>query len=342
MIKSVFYRKAVKIMKRLVSVFLLLSLLLITLSSCAELKIELGNTMSTVYSQTAFENDSYLIIDSMLINKNDKTITPLKIDENAPLPDGIFEWYYYVGNAYKYVFEESHIQEYIILTNHVHHQYCIITYDYNGNEIERSYKDFLSDKELQKAYRTKFDVDSFTYSIKKGFIFLDDRNDTEKNNELLTYVQNQYESTDESNQTTILGLARSIGNELWVSSTFTNYRVTLSRDLNVMDCIKNSKITAYNSETKEYRTVFEYGKKKKQIIDFDENGIYTLDKNSKLCYVDFETEKSTLIHDFKPDTEYLEYFVVTDKYILVKYRVMGNYVYLIYEKGGAVITTVHL
>ena len=127
------------------------------------------------------------------------------------------------------------------------------------------------------------------------------------------------------------GLAKPVGDEIWFSISGSNRRDSVKAEP-LISGVRESQIVAYHLETKAFRTVFKYDKKRTQIIDFDENGVYLLDSSGTFCCVDFETRKRTLIHEFSG----IDHITVNDKYIVVKYQRNG-YTYFVYEKGGSII-----
>lgn len=312
------------------------------LSSCSYfLWEEFGTTMPELKTYNAFENDTWLVVDRLLINKKDGSVRRLKEDTDSSVP-GVWGFYYIVNFAYKYVFEESSFKEYIFLTptgtnSGLSHKYyeCVLTYNYRGEEIERSYIGKpLTEEEMKATYEAKFsNTKAFAFDVYKGLGFTSEKYDTVESQAIVGFIKERYDVNDKANNSIVVGLAKHTGDEIRFSTMLSKFRVTLSRNETVLEGVRKSGITSYNPETNEFKTVFEYNKKGKQIIDFDENGIYILDSKRNLSYVDFESNKTTLIHKFSAGIDYL---VITDKYICANCAVNG-YTYLVYQKGGSVI-----
>jgi hypothetical protein len=148
---------------------------------------------------------------------------------------------------------------------------------------------------------------------------------------ILTFAENLYEAQIDGYYYHMDGLAKPMGKEIWFSTSGSNRQDSVKADP-LISGIRENQITAYNREKNEFRTVFEYDKKRTQIIDFDENGAYILASNGQFCYVDFETKKQTAIYEFPG----IDHIFITDQYIYVKYQRNGR-TYFVYEKGGDVI-----
>ena len=148
---------------------------------------------------------------------------------------------------------------------------------------------------------------------------------------ILNFVENIYNEQSDEKYYMIDGLARPMGDEIWFSISASNRLDSVKADP-LISGIRESRIVAYNRETKEFRTVFECNQKRVQIIDFDENAAYILDSNGEFGCVNLETKKTTSIHEFSG----IDHITVNDKYIFVKYQRNG-YTYFVYEKGGSII-----
>lgn len=321
-------------MKKLICMILLISTVM--LSSCSPLGIEVLVPDYEIYN--AFENDTWLVVGNMLINKIDGKAYPMVIENRTTQPAEL-EIQYDGSYAYQYVFDESSLKQYTFMTSNLDHslegsyQECVITYDYEGKEIDRSYiGEPLSKDEMDEIYKTNraaiktfsFEVDRFT-NTKREY------EDTKKQ-AVWDFAEELYEA-QEKETTIVIGLARPMGEELWFSAVVSKYRDSLRGETALLGGIHQSEIKAYDSETNELQTLFEYNEKGKQIIDFDENGIYVLDSWGNFSFVDFETEKSTVIKRF-PSA--IASVVITDNYICADYSANGR-AYFVYEKGGAVI-----
>ena len=99
-------------MKKLLCMILLISAIM--LSSCSSLGF--GASMPDLETYAAFENDTWLIIDHFLINKQDQTVCLLEANTDTDdLPSKVWGFYYYGPYAYEYIFEESSFKEYTYL-----------------------------------------------------------------------------------------------------------------------------------------------------------------------------------------------------------------------------------
>lgn len=327
-------------MKKLIGIILFISILL--LSSCSVLNE--GICTPSTKTDHIFENDMWLVVEDLLINKIDGTVYWLELNRDAPLPAGVAEFYGDGMVVYDCEFEESAVKLHTFLRygvyGSVYHE-CILTFDYEGKEIDRFYVGIpLSREEAQKLYQEKTrDTEAFLfYVIGGGYGYINDRfasiakeyANTEKQ-AILNFAEDLHESQSNGDYYIMYGMARPMGDEIWFSTSGSDRRDSVKADP-LISGIRENQITAYNRETNEFRTVFEYDKKRMQIVDFDENGVYILDSNGKFGYVDFETKKLTKIYEF-PN---IDSIVINDKYFCVKY-VRNGRSYFVYEKGGAVI-----
>ena len=328
-------------MKKLISIFLLLSMLV--LSSCSVLNE--GILMPNIQIDHTFENDTWLVIEDRLINKIDGTVHWLEINRSIAIP-GVTEFHSDSQNVYKYEFEESSLKQYTFLRVYaqsltpLYYEY-VITFSYDGKEIARScISDVLTEDEMQKEYAKKSQgIEEFGFyvlgvgagRINNRFTSIRKEEAGAEKRAILDFAENLYKSQDDGDYCIMKGLAKPMNDEIWFSMSGSNRRDSVKADP-LISGISENQITAYNRETNEFRTVFKYDKKKTQIIDFDELGAYILDSSGKFGYVDFETRKLTVIYDFPGvDTVF-----ITDKYICVKYQLNG-YTYFVYEKGGSVV-----
>ena len=325
-------------MKKLICLLLLTATLI--LSSCSSLGF--GASMPEIVTYAAFENDTWLVIDHFLINKNDGSVCLLEADTDAGIPDEVWDFYYYGPYAYKYEFEESSFKEYTFLKTastkggDTLYYECIFTYSYEGKEIERSYiGEPLTEEEMKEAYKTNpSNVNAFSFEIDMLWKYDKEEYEDVQKQVIIDHAEDIYEA--QSKETSIvMGLAKPMGDETWFSLAVCQDRSFDSGEP-LFGGIRRSEIKSYNSETNEIETVYEYNKKGKQIIDFDENGMYVLDSNGNFSYVDFESNRSTLIHRL---SGYLYSFYITDKYICAYYGAAslsgGNF--FVYKKGASVI-----
>ena len=329
-------------MKKLICIFLLLSMLV--LSSCSVLNE--GILMPNIQIDHIFENDTWLVVEDRLINKIDGTVYWLEFDRNISISETT-QVYRDSVNSYKYEFLESSVKEYTFLRTYLKNTMtdvyyeCVITYNYEGKEIDRFYiGEALTREKMRELYQERsFDIEAFSfYVLGNGTGYIRDRftsitkeETSAEKRAILDFAENLYKSQDDGSYCIMEGLAKPMDDEIWFSTSGSNRRDSVKADP-LISGISENQITAYNRETNELRTVFKYDKKKTQIIDFDELGAYILDSSGKFGYVDFETRKLTVIYDFPG----VDTIFITDKYICVKYQLNG-YTYFVYEKGGSVV-----
>ena len=323
-------------MKKLICVLLLISTIM--LSSCSSFGF--GTSMPDLETYAAFEDETWLVVDHFLINKKDRSVCMLEANTDAALPSDVWAFYYYGPYAYKYEFEESSFKEYTFLQTastkggDTLYYTCILTYSYEGKEIERSYiGEPLTEEEMKEAYKTNpSNVNAFYFEIDMLWEHHKEEYEDSKKQAIIDYAEDVYEKQTKDSST-VVGLAKPMGNEIWFSLVVSN-----DGDFNsgepLHEGIRQSEIKRYNSETNEIETIYEYNKKGKQIIDFDENGMYVLDSKGKLSYVDFESKKSTLIHKLSGR---IYSFIITDKYICAYHGAAVDGDVFVYEKGASVI-----
>ena len=323
-------------MKKLICVLLLISTIM--LSSCSSFGF--GASMPDLETYAAFEDETWLVIDHLLINKKDGSVCILEANTDAALPAGVWDFYYYGPYAYKYEFEESTFKQYTYLKTastkggDTLYYECILTYSYEGSEIERSYiGEPLTEEKMKEAYKTNpSNVNAFYFEIDMLWEHHKKEHEDPKKQAIIDHAEDIYEKQIKDSST-VVGLAKPMGEETWFSLVVSN-----DGDFNsgepLREGICQSEIKRFNSETNEIETVYEYNKKGKQIIDFDENGMYVLDSKGKLSYVDFETEKSTLIHKLSGR---IYSFKITDKYICAYHGGAVDGDVFVYEKGACVI-----
>ena len=324
-------------MKKIICVILLT--LTIALSSCSALKE--GILMPNIRTDRVFENDTWLVVEDQLINKIDGTVYWLKPNDDATLPIGVADFYYGGTDVYDCEFEESTVKLHTILTDCSVFYECVFTFDYEGNETDRFYVDgpFSREKALALYQEKTHDVKAFSFCVLDGgYGYISNRyksvakKDTSAEKQaILNFAENIYNEQADEKYYMIDGLAKPVGNEIWFSISGSN-RLDSVKAEPLISGICESRIVAYNRETKEFRTVFECNQKRVQIIDFDENVVYILDSNGEFGCVNLETKKTTSIHEFSG----IDHITVNDKYIFVKYQRNG-YTYFVYEKGGAII-----
>lgn len=324
-------------MKKFTGIILLI--VIFVLSSCSMLNE--GILMPNIKTDHIFENDTWLVVEDQLINKIDGTVYWMNPNDDATLPVGVANFYYGGTVVYDCEFEESAVKLHTFLTDCSVYYECVFTFDYEGKETDRFYVGGpLSREDVQALYEEKtHDIEVFSfYVLDGGYGYLSDRytsvakKDTSAEKQaILNFAENIHDEQTDGKYYVIDGLAKPMGDEIWFSISGSN-RLDSVKAEPLISGIRESQIAAYNHETNEFRTIFEYDKKRVQIIDFDKNGAYILDSNGKFSFVEFETKKSTMIHEFSG----IDHITINDKYIFVKYRLNG-YTCFVYEKGGAVI-----
>lgn len=293
-------------------------------------------------SKSMAENDTHIVIERAIISKADGTVRRLKLSSAEETEYGKF--YYSEEDAYEYEFCEDTIKEYIFLHNDNWNYNCVITYGYDGIEISRSYiesgngdlKWTDAEKRIMLYIRSKSDYsDKKTYSFTNEYDYYN--SDTEYHlsgsspqyiKDLVELLHQRYLPKKKQNKNYISLLTQKSGNEILFSTAASNGYCFPHADPTI-NGIHHSELLSYNVETKEIKPIYDC-KKDVQIIDFNGNGIYTIDAQCRLRYVDIKTKKSKLICDLHLAGED---FVVTDKYIFTR----GGNNYFLYEKGGSVI-----
>lgn len=317
---------------------LILVVLSLGLTACASLW-GFGNEMPDWGEYKAFENDKWLVIDHMLINKNDGSVSRMKENKDAELPEGI--WYFYNADPYiyKYEFGEDSFKEYTFLQSRensfreVLYYECVLTYGYDGNEISREYiGEALTKEEMKRTYKNNpSNIEHFSFEVDVNGPYCTKEYDNGKNKAVMDYAVDLQESQKEK-LSTVVGLAKPCEDELWFSVTVSDEAHYNSGEP-VFEGIFSSRIMAYNSKSEEIKTVYEYNEKGKQIIDFDKNGFYTLDAKGNFSYIDFETGEALLIHKF---SERVYSLGITDEYICAVHGRTGLD-YFVYRKSGSVV-----
>ena len=343
-------KKRITVISIIIAAIAVIASILVTLiASFYVLYYEISETgMSDIITSAAIaENDTHVIIDNTLINKSDGTAYYLKYNklEKSSYGDGNFHYEY--KNVYKYEFCEDSIKEYVFISDDAWNYNCVISYGYDGIEISRSYLENndgnieWTDNERKGALRV-YGKSSSSLKETHSFNITYDSYSSEYDNdfngagiskdiqELVKLATQRYISKRYLNQNYVTLLTQKSGEEI-IFSAVASDEFSFPHLEPTINAIHTSELASYNTKTKEIKTIYKC-KKKHQIIDFDENGIYTIDSKLRLCYVDIKTEKSILIYDF---SEGVGGFIITDKYI---YTTPLNDCFL-YEKGGSVITS---
>lgn len=324
-------------MKKFICVILLM--LALVFSSCS--MFNEGALMPNIITDRVFENDTWLVVEDQLINKIDGTVYWLKPNDDATMPAGVTQLYDGGTVVYDCEFEETTVKLHTILTDCSVYYECVFTFDYEGNETDRFYVGGpFSREEALALYQEKTrDVEVFSFYVLDGgygyisnkYKSVDKKDTSAEKQAILDFAENIHDEQSDEKYYMIDGLAKPIGDEIWFSISGSN-RLDSVKAEPLISGIRESRIVAYNRETKEFRTVFECNQKRVQIIDFDENVAYILDSNGEFGCVNLETKKITSIHEFSG----IDHITINDKYIFVKYQRNG-YTYFVYEKGGSII-----
>ena len=330
--------------KKIILISVIALIISILLASLFALFNEMNETEMFYITTSAdiVENDAYVVIKRAIISKADGTVRRLKLSSPQETEHG--KLYYFEEDSYEYEFCEDTIKEYIFLHNDNWNYNCVITYGYDGIEISRSYiesgngdlKWTDAEKRSMLNIRSKSDYsDKITYSFTNEYDYYN--SDTKYHlfgsspqyiKDLVELLHQRYLPKKKQNKNYISLLTQKSGNEILFSTAASNGYCFPHADPTI-NGIHHSELLSYNVETKEIKPIYDC-KKDVQIIDFNENGIYTIDAQCRLRYVDIKTKKSKLICDLNLAGED---FVVTDKYIFTR----GGNNYFLYEKGGSVI-----
>ena len=312
------------------------------ITSCSPISNQ--TPMPTLKTHCSFENDTWLIVDRMLINKADGSVCMMETDTEAKIR-GIDASFFRYSYVYKYEFDINSLKEYTFLC---HSDYslsdseflfydCVITYAYDGKETDREcIREVWSTEEMEDIRKANNAVTyDFPYKVQNGYGFIHNKYNSEYDQAILDFVKKHYNIQDDTDTSTVIGLAKPLGKEIWFSTVMSDYRDSLRNDPTIGG-IHRSDIISYNPETNEFNTIYEYNKKGIQIIDFDENGIYIFDSNGNFCYYAYDSKEYSVIHQFPNTPNSVRDFIITDKYICVVY-ISDGYTYFVYEKGGSVI-----
>jgi len=270
------------------------------------------------------------------------------MDENATI-EGI-DWVGKQGShTYKVDFEERQVKLYTFVDSYDHpdgsnepvnaYYQCILTYDYEGHIIDRVYlSDSLSEEQMVSLYNTALNkFDAFSFEIDTLWK-LNKEDELEYASLAKHVILEHIETSYYNSRNAVIGISKEMGNEIWFSvvacpNTHFNSGFPLFED------IYSPKIKKFNQDSGKIDIVFEYNKYNEVIIDFTENGIYTISKTGKLKYVDMESKKSTIIYDFPQAVTSL---IMTDNYIVsiyedAKVSLAKGYNYFVYEKGKGIV-----
>ncbi len=293
---------------------LLFAMLLSSCSNSSSTTVFFGTTVPELNIKSEFDGDKWLIIDNMLINKNDNTVRLLDPDGDAEI-DGIAGIFYHGPYTYKVEFEENALRLYTFLETYYYPEGsdksaraffdCVFTYDYDGHEIDRTYlSEPLTKQEMLPLYKSRYNQsEGFPFAIDALWEYDKDEHEYISTAEqvILEYAENIYNESiiNESMNSliTVAGTAKTSGEDILFSVTVIP-KILFPSGNPILDGISKSEIKRYNSNSGEIESVFEYTKKNAIIIDFDEKGFYIFDNKSTLKYFDIESGETTSIHKF--------------------------------------------
>ena len=333
-------------MKRIVCILLVLSML--PLSSCSFW--DGGTWMAQVRGGYAFENDAWLIVEEQLVRKEDGEVIWMELDTSVTMEeiDGAHNAHQY---AYRYVFGEESFEQYTFLqgfekksAGYAGYAFCecVITYGYDGKETDRTViGEILTREETEEAYAIRlsglsavgFTVSNDGDGLVYDWLQSNGREDISEDGGAILDFAADLCKRGEKKHYQIEGLIKPVGDETWFSVNGSDRFDDLHPGQPLLGGMKNTQITAYDTQAETFKTVFEYDQRKHQIIDFDENGAYLLDKEKRLSYIDFDTGEETELFCFP---RAIDSVVVTDRYLWIKYHQNG-YSFFVYERGAGVI-----
>ncbi len=283
-----------------------------------------------------FENETYLVTDSFLINKQLGTVTLLDYNTYATAPNAL-NVYYKGPYTYKCVFHESTFEQHVFLVTNYHDsesdkyirqfQDTVFTFNYEGKELSRTYhgdpipKDVFFEEIFPPSETLSFEID-LLYEFQRL------EHVTPAQQTILDYAENIYETYPDPHYD-VIGTIKPMENDLWFSITTSDVH-HYNSGFALMQGIDSSKIIRYDPQGDDFETIFVYKKRKTVLLDFDEEGIYTFDINGNLKHYDFTSKKTTKIYTFPNE---VSYFDVTDNYI----GVFSEGKYLLYEKNVGIL-----
>lgn len=304
---------------------------------------------SLYFDDATFENDTWLVWREMLVNKHDGEIYELTYDKD-PTIEGMASIYErsHFSRIYNAEFEEDSFKLYSFLVAYYYPEpskeltyayfETVFTYDYQGNEIERSYlSDALSEQEYLSCFKQKSNK-PYGFSFQIDYYNKDElESDDPIEQNVLKYAADTFEQLDDEFDKTVIGTAKAIDDEIWFSIIVCPYR-GFDIDVPFVSGVEKSVIMSYNPESKEFRKVFEYKEKNQAIVDFNKTGFYIYDEDENLNFYHIESKTSTNIHSFSNEKLSLSYFVATEKYIVAKYEAEGRTSGLfVYEKENGIV-----
>lgn len=298
-----------------------------------------------------FDDDKWLLIDNMIINKNDNTVHLLDPDGDATI-DGIADIFYHGPYTYSVEFEDNAFRLYTFLETYYYPEGsdksaraffdCVFTYDPDGHETDRTYlSEPLTKQEMLSLYNSRYtQSENFSFAVDALWEYDKDEYEYISSAEqvILEYAENIYNESiineSLSGLITVAGTAKTSGDDILFSVTVIP-KILFPSGNPILDGISKSEIIRYDSESEEFESVFEYNKMNSMIVDFDGNGLYIFDNNRVLKYFDIESGETTSIHKFAGQVYSFE---ITDNYIGATYEDNETgYCFFAYEKGNAIV-----
>lgn len=316
----------------LIVVIILSSLLL---SSCRlSANFGVGTRMPDLKFVREFENDTWLVIESSLTNKSTGKEYKLSANENATIAEmKDIDTSFHFDYIYKVEFFEENIKLYSFTQGHYYGSdgYLtsayfdgVFTYNYEGEELDRKYlSGILTYEEFKTQYYSNFN--EFTYEIDDSYIMDQKKyfeNSSEAKREILDYAEKIYEkdsnldtSLSETEIQAVVGTVKRIQDEYWFSVTVFPYE-DFPGITPIFPYVEKTSIMSYNSETKEFKTIFELEEKEQAIFDFDEKRFFAIDSDMNVWTYDFETKESSLIYTFEDDYTWKKIKIYKNQFVI--------------------------
>lgn len=184
-----------------------------------------------------------------------------------------------------------------------------------------------------QLYNNSVLAEAFSFEVNSLYDFNTTQGSTPTQIAIIDYIKSLYKDKTDTNYTT-KGTVRTINGAVWFSATTTDAHGFDSGD-GLYEGIISSEIISYDSKTETFDKIFNYYKKDAIILDFDENGIFTVDGNGELNYYNFNTKETTQI--WQCDSSSSLAFDIADDYICAGYTKDSKGYYFVYKKHGEII-----